>query len=153
MLGAIALTETTLKLWKNVFKYFADDRQHIYWSVIAFGCACIFLENWSNRCQPQTIWEFWIFQRIVKIFCCKKVLIIFQKFYWKISFLYCLWAIKDIYLFCNICKCNRTEYKPLPIFMNSSKSKYTWMIPPFHICFQGRMVYIIWQLVRVLWFR
>ena len=60
---------------------------------------------------------------------------------------------KDINLFCNICNCNRTECKPLPIFMNSSNSKYTWMIPPFHNRFQSKMVYIIWEWVSILWFR
>ena len=108
MLGAIALTETTLKLWKNLiekcwklvandaFKYFTDDRQHTYWSVIVFRCTRIFLENWSNRCQLCT------FQRIVKIFCyiwCIKVLIILYEFHWEVSFLYCFWAIKDIISF------------------------------------------------------
>ena len=80
-----------------------------------------------------------------------------QEFYWEISFLYCFGAIKDIYLFCNICNSNRTECKPLPIFMNSSNSKYTRMIhqvhPLFHSCFQSRVVYIIWQWVSILWFR
>ena len=60
-------------------------------------------------------------------------------------FLYCFWAIKEINLFCNICKHNRTEVKPLPIFMNSSNIKYTWMIPPFHNCFQSRVAYIIYS--------
>ena len=60
---------------------------------------------------------------------------------------------KDINLFCNICNCNRTECKPLSIFMNSSNSKYTWMIPPFHNRFQSKMVYIIWEWVSILWFR
>ena len=48
---------------------------------------------------------------------------------------------------------NRTEGKPLPFFMNSSNTKYTSMIPPFHNCFQSTMAYIIWQLIIMLWFR
>ena len=111
---------------KNAFKYFRDDKQNTYWSVITFRYTCVFLENWSNC---------YIY--------CEKVRIIFQEFYWKISCLYCFWAIKDINLFCNIWKCNNTECKPLPIFMNKDNSNYTLLIPPFHNCFQSRMVYIL----------
>ena len=158
MLGAIAPMETTWKLWKNVFekccklftnnalKYSRDDEQYTYWSAIAFGCTHIFLENRSNRCQLLAVWKPCNFQRIVKIFCyicCKKSLIILQEFYWKISFLYCFWAIKDINLFCNICKCNRSKCRPLQIFLKRSNNKYIWMISPFYNCFQSRMVYLI----------
>ena len=41
--------------YNAAFKYFRYDWQQIYWSVNVFRCACIFLENWTNRCQLQVI--------------------------------------------------------------------------------------------------
>ena len=55
--------------YNAAFKYFRYDWQQIYWSVNVFRCACIFLENWTNRCQLQVIQELCTFQKIVKIFC------------------------------------------------------------------------------------
>ena len=89
-----------------------------------------------------------LFKESLKYFVTYADLIILQEFYWKISFFYCFWAIKGINLFCKICKCNSTECKPLSIY--SSNRKYTWMIPPFHNCFQSRMVYVIWKWVSIL---
>ena len=118
MLGVIALTETTFKLWKYVlkkcwklvtnkaFKYFRGDRQHTYWSVITFRCICNFLENWSN-----TNLELW-YNKYFVTYAAKRFIIL-REFNWEISFLYCFWGIADVKLFCNICK------SPLKIIKNA----------------------------------
>ena len=80
MLSAISITEITLKLWKSLSKkcWKLVKLMHsiiLKWQAThllvcnCFRPSCIFLENWSNRCQLQAIWELCTSQGIAKIFC------------------------------------------------------------------------------------
>ena len=168
MSDAIALTKTALKLWKNLFqkcwklvtnnafKYFRDDRQYTYWSVIVFRFACIFLENWSNRCQLQVIWELCTFQRIVKIFCyiCrKKSLLSFKSFTGRPDSCIVFEQLRILISFATFAIVTELNVNLSRFSWTAVIANYTRMIPPFHNCFQSRMVHIIWQWVSIFWFR
>ena len=154
MLGAIALTKTTLKLWKNLFekcwklvtnyafKYFRDDRQHTYWSVIVFRCTCIFFENWSNICQLQAIWKLCTFQRIVKKYAAKNSLLSFKSFPGRLAPFIAFDPLRMLISFVTSASIAGLNINLFQFLWTAVK--YTWMISPLHSCFQSRMVCIIW---------
>ena len=78
MLGAIVFTETTLKLWKNLFekwwelvtnnafKYFTDDKEHTYWSVIVLNMRAFFLKTGVIDAIFKEFGDFSLFKNCLK---------------------------------------------------------------------------------------